>query len=136
VRAEDRSTERGTVSWLVRRYVAGRTDITVKARQQYEWSIPHIENGREHELEALLIEANATTAELRREFVAAEHAVVELEQRVIELERDRTELMDQVVELRERVRQPTTMTPPRAVDRPGPPANRAARRRANRKRHT
>ncbi|CAN5579343.1 site-specific integrase [soil metagenome] len=38
-------TERGTVSWLVRRYVAGRTDITVKARQQYEWAIPHIENG-------------------------------------------------------------------------------------------
>ncbi|MEJ7800400.1 MAG: hypothetical protein WKF60_07770, partial [Ilumatobacter sp.] len=43
--ADDRSTERGTVSWLVRRYVAGRTDITVKARQQYEWAIPHIENG-------------------------------------------------------------------------------------------
>lgn len=35
----------GTVSWLVRRYVASRTDITVKARQQYEWAIPHIENG-------------------------------------------------------------------------------------------
>ena len=30
-RAEDRSTERGTVSWLVRRYVAGRTDITLKS---------------------------------------------------------------------------------------------------------
>ncbi len=29
----------------MRRYVAGRTDITVKARQQYEWAIPHIENG-------------------------------------------------------------------------------------------
>jgi len=38
-------TERGTVSWLVRRYVAGRTDITVKAREQYEWAIPHIEAG-------------------------------------------------------------------------------------------
>jgi integrase len=45
LKTEDRSTERGTVSWLVRRYVASRTDITVKARQQYEWAIPHIENG-------------------------------------------------------------------------------------------
>jgi integrase len=45
VRTDERSTERGTVSWLVRRYVASRTDITPKARQQYEWAIPHIENG-------------------------------------------------------------------------------------------
>jgi integrase len=45
MKTEDRSTERGTVSWLVRRYVASRTDITVKARQQYEWAIPHIEKG-------------------------------------------------------------------------------------------
>ena len=45
MQAEDRSTERGTVSWLVRRHVAGRTDITENARQQYEWAIPHIENG-------------------------------------------------------------------------------------------
>jgi hypothetical protein len=45
MRAEDRSTERGTVSWLVRRYVASRTDITEKAQQQYAWAIPHIENG-------------------------------------------------------------------------------------------
>ena len=45
MKAEDRSTERGTVSWLVRRYVAGRADITVKARQQYEWATPHNENG-------------------------------------------------------------------------------------------
>ena len=45
MKTEDRSTERGTVSWLVRRYVASRTDITVKARQQYEWAIPHIESG-------------------------------------------------------------------------------------------
>jgi len=44
-RADDVTTERGTVSWLVRRYVAGRTDITVKSREQYEWAIPHIENG-------------------------------------------------------------------------------------------
>ncbi len=33
------------MSWLVRRYVAGRTDITLKSREQYEWAIPHIENG-------------------------------------------------------------------------------------------
>jgi hypothetical protein len=33
------------VSWLVRRYVAGRTDITLKARESYEWAIPHIEAG-------------------------------------------------------------------------------------------
>ena len=32
-KADGRSTERGTVSWLVRRYVAGRTDITLKARE-------------------------------------------------------------------------------------------------------
>ena len=40
-----RSTERGTVSWLVRRYVAGRSDITLKSRESYEWAIPHIEAG-------------------------------------------------------------------------------------------
>ncbi|MBA3288646.1 MAG: hypothetical protein H0U21_11580 [Acidimicrobiia bacterium] len=40
-----RSTARGTVSWLVRRYVAGRTDITQKSRESYEWAIPHIEAG-------------------------------------------------------------------------------------------
>jgi integrase len=45
MRAEDRSTERVTVSWLARRYVASRTDITPKAQEQYEWAIPHIEGG-------------------------------------------------------------------------------------------
>ena len=44
-KADDRSTERGTVSWLVRRYVAGRTDITLKAREGYQWAIPHIGAG-------------------------------------------------------------------------------------------
>lgn len=44
-RAEDRSTERGTVSWLVRRWVASRTDITEKAQEQYAWAIPHIVSG-------------------------------------------------------------------------------------------
>ena len=43
--ADRRSTERGTVSWLVRRYIAGRTDITLKSRESYEWAIPHIEAG-------------------------------------------------------------------------------------------
>lgn len=37
--------ERGTVSWLVRRWVESRTDISVKAREQYAWAIPHIEHG-------------------------------------------------------------------------------------------
>jgi integrase len=45
VRANDAMTERGTVAWLVQRYVAGRTDITEKAREQYAWAIPHIEAG-------------------------------------------------------------------------------------------
>ena len=44
-RAEARSTERRTVGWLVRRYVAGKSDITPKAREQYAWAIPHIERG-------------------------------------------------------------------------------------------
>jgi hypothetical protein len=43
-RASERSTERGTISWLVRRYVEGKSDITPKAREQYRWAIPHIEN--------------------------------------------------------------------------------------------
>ena len=45
LRADDRTTERGTVSWLVRRYVASRTDISEKAQEQYAWAIPHIEDG-------------------------------------------------------------------------------------------
>lgn len=39
-KADARSTEWGTGSWLVRRHVAGRTDITVKSRESYEWAIP------------------------------------------------------------------------------------------------
>ena len=45
MRAEDVTVTKGTVSWLVRRYVAGRTDITPKAQEQYAWAIPHIESG-------------------------------------------------------------------------------------------
>ena len=37
--------DKGTVSWLVRRWVAGRTDISQKGRDQYEWAVPHIEAG-------------------------------------------------------------------------------------------
>ena len=44
-RAGARSTERGKVSWLVRRYVAGKSNITPKAREQYAWAIPHIGRG-------------------------------------------------------------------------------------------
>ncbi len=43
-RSNERSTERGTVSWLVRRYVDGKSDITPKTREQYSWAIPHIES--------------------------------------------------------------------------------------------
>lgn len=43
--ALDQSVERGTVGWLVRRYVASRTDVSVKAREQYEWATRHIEAG-------------------------------------------------------------------------------------------
>ncbi|MEO6125694.1 MAG: Arm DNA-binding domain-containing protein, partial [Ilumatobacteraceae bacterium] len=44
-KAEETSTARGDVSWLVRRYVNGKIDITPKAREQYVWAIPHIERG-------------------------------------------------------------------------------------------
>lgn len=44
-RAADVAVTKGTVSWLVRRYFAGRTDITPKAQEQYAWAIPHIEAG-------------------------------------------------------------------------------------------
>jgi hypothetical protein len=37
--------ERGTVGWLVRSWVASRTDISQKGREQYEWAVPHIESG-------------------------------------------------------------------------------------------
>jgi integrase len=42
---QERVAIRDTVSWLVRRYVASRSDVTLKAREQYEWAIPHIEAG-------------------------------------------------------------------------------------------
>ncbi len=39
-----RSNERSTVSWLVRRYAKGKSDITPESREQYSWAIRHIES--------------------------------------------------------------------------------------------
>lgn len=43
--SEDLVSERGTLGWLVKRYVASRTDVSVKAREQYGWAASHIETG-------------------------------------------------------------------------------------------
>src|SRR4051794_43890 len=40
-----RTAERGSVGWLVRRYLASRNDISLKTREQYEWAASHIEKG-------------------------------------------------------------------------------------------
>ena len=45
VAVQERVATRDTVSWVVRRYVAARSDVTLKAKEQYEWAIPHIEAG-------------------------------------------------------------------------------------------
>src|SRR5262245_293028 len=37
--------ERVTVGAVVRSWVASRVDVSQKAREQYEWAIPHIEAG-------------------------------------------------------------------------------------------
>ena len=44
-RASDAGTDRGTLGWLVTRYAQGRTDVTDKAREQYEWAAGHITRG-------------------------------------------------------------------------------------------
>lgn len=44
-KTDDAAASRHTVSWLVRRYVGSRTDVTVKTREGYQWAIPHIERG-------------------------------------------------------------------------------------------
>lgn len=41
----EQRTARGTVGWLVRRYVESRTDVSIKTLSQYEWTIAHIEAG-------------------------------------------------------------------------------------------
>ncbi|MBW3615950.1 MAG: site-specific integrase [Actinobacteria bacterium] len=43
--SEDLVSERGTLGWLVNRYVASRTDVSVKAREQYAWAASHITAG-------------------------------------------------------------------------------------------
>lgn len=40
---EGQVSDRGTLGWLLKRYVASRTDVSVKAREQYEWAASHIE---------------------------------------------------------------------------------------------
>jgi len=42
---EEPTHERGTVGWLVRRYVESRTDVATGTRQQYEWASTHIAAG-------------------------------------------------------------------------------------------
>ena len=36
---------RGTVGWLVRRWVVSKTDVSMKTRAQYDWAAGHIERG-------------------------------------------------------------------------------------------
>ena len=43
--SEDLVSQRGTLGWLVKRYVASRTDVSVKAREQYAWAASHIAAG-------------------------------------------------------------------------------------------
>lgn len=45
LRAQDVAVGRGTVGALVKQWVASKTSITVKAREQYEWAAGHIEAG-------------------------------------------------------------------------------------------
>ena len=47
---QERVASRDSVSWVVRRYVAARSDVTLKAKEQYEWAIPHIEAGLDPDL--------------------------------------------------------------------------------------
>jgi len=42
---QERVASRDSVSSVVTRYVAARSDVTLKAKEQYEWAIPHIEAG-------------------------------------------------------------------------------------------
>lgn len=42
---EGQVSVRGTLGSLVKRYVASRTDLSVKAREQYEWAASHIDTG-------------------------------------------------------------------------------------------
>jgi hypothetical protein len=42
---QQRAASRDTVGWLVRRWCASRTDVSLGGRQQYEWAAGHIEAG-------------------------------------------------------------------------------------------
>lgn len=42
---EPPTVERGTVGWLIRRYVEGRTDVSTGTRQNYIWASTHIVAG-------------------------------------------------------------------------------------------
>ena len=42
---EEPIVERGTVGWLVRRYVESRSDVSTGTRQQYAWAVTHIAAG-------------------------------------------------------------------------------------------
>ena len=91
---------------------------------------------RQRKLEELLVEARARVSSLQRDLTATEVAVHRLEGDITQLERDRVDLLQQVADLNDRLRR-------RAEDtfeiarRPSAPAhNRAARRRASRKRHS
>ena len=41
----DEGGDRGTVGWLVDRWVRSRTDVGAKTREQYEWAAGHIRSG-------------------------------------------------------------------------------------------
>lgn len=75
--SEDRASERGTVSWLVHRYVTSRTDISVKAREQYEWAATHIDTGlgavRVDQLEREDHRSMAERPGVGREALSSEH---------------------------------------------------------------
>ncbi len=45
VSVQEQTVARDTIGWLVRRYIASRSDLTQKARERYQWAIPHIEAG-------------------------------------------------------------------------------------------
>ena len=36
---------RGTLSWLLDRWVASKTDVKAKTKMQYEWAAGHLNNG-------------------------------------------------------------------------------------------
>ena len=84
-------------------------------------------------LEAMLNSAHGEAARLRRDLVAAELSIDRLEERVAQLQRQRADLLNQVADSNQRLLRPSERTVD-VREPPGPVANRAARRRANRQR--